>query len=118
MTPTLYGQKIIDATKLDYMGEETQAIAYWEEILEMNPNLELAYDALGKAALRNKDYDTAEKYFKFANNRTYYSKAYSKTRADIIEENITWVVIVVVVLIVGSNVFKQVKKRTKKGLVS
>ncbi len=118
MTPTSYGQKIIDATKLDYMGEETQAIAYWEEILKMNPNLELAYDALGKAALRNKDYDTAEKYFKLANNRTYYSKAYAKTRDVVIEENITWVVAVVAVLIVGSNVLKQVKKRTKKGLVS
>ena len=118
MTPTLYGQKIIDATKLDYIGEETQAIAYWEEILEMNPNLELAYDALGKAALRNKDYDTAEKYFKLANNRTYYSKAYAKTRDVVIEENITWVITVAAVLIVGWNVFKQVKKRTKKGLVS
>lgn len=118
MTPTLYGQKIIDATKLDYMGEETQAIEYWSEIIKMNPNLELAYDALGKAALRNKDYDTAEKYFKLANNRTYYSKAYSKTRDVVIEENITWVVTVAAVVIVGWNVFKHVKKKTKKGLVS
>ncbi len=118
MTPTIYGQKIIDATKLDYIGEELQAVDYWNEIITMNPNFELAYDALGKSAMRSKDYDAAEKYFKLANNRTYYSKAYAKTRDVIIEENITEVVVIVAGVVIAWNVYKQVKKRTKKGLVS
>ena len=117
MTPTQYGQKIIDATKLDFIGEETAAIPYWEEVLYMNPNLERAYDAIAKAALREKDYDKAEEYFKLANNRTYYSKAYAKTRDVIIKEYITEVVVIAAVVIVGWNVFKVVRKK-KKGLVS
>ena len=117
MKPTQYGQKIIDATKLDYIGEEEQAVPIWEEVLEMNPNLELAYDAIGKAALRNKDYDKAEAYFKLANNRTYYSKAYAKTRDVVIKEYITEVIIGLAVVIIAWNVFKIVRKK-KKGLVS
>ena len=117
MTPTQYGQKIIDATKLDYIGEEEQAVPIWEEVLTMNPNLELAYDAIGKAALRNKDYDKAETYFKLANNRTYYSKAYAKTRDVVIKEYITEVVVGLAIIIIASNVFKIVRKK-KKGLVS
>lgn len=117
MKPTVYGQTIIDATKLDSQGERNEAVKLWNQVIEMNPHLELAYDALGKAALRDKNYDTAAAYFKQANSRVYYSKAYAQMRDTAIKENFTAAVVVIVVLIVVYNGIKVVLKKRKKGKV-
>ena len=59
----------------------------------------------------------AEEYFKLANNRTYYSKAYAKTRDVVIKEYATEVIVGLAIVIIAWNVFKIVRKK-KKGLVS
>lgn len=117
MTPTVYGQAIINATKLDAQGERNDAAEIWNTIIEMNPNLEVAYDALGKAALRDKNYETAAEYFKKANSRVYYSKAYANVRDTWLKENFTTIVVGIVVVIILYNVLKQVQKKVKKGKV-
>ncbi len=117
MKPTIYGQTIIDATKLDSEGERNEAVKLWNQVIEMNPHLELAYDALGKAALRDKNYETAASYFKEANSRVYYSKAYAMMRDTMIKENFTAAVVVIVALIVVYKGTKIVLKKRKKGKV-
>lgn len=117
MTPTVYGQTIIDATKLDAQGERNEAVELWNKVIQMNPHLEVAYEALGKAALRDKNYESAATYFKKANSRVYYSKAYAQTRDAWLKANFTNIVVGAVVLIVAYNVIKVVIKKRKKGKV-
>lgn len=118
MRPTNYGQAIIDASKLDYTGDLDGAAEIWQQVIEMNPNLELAYRALGNVSIRENNYDEAESFYKQANYRTGYSKAYSKTRDVAIRNNFGIVIVIVVVLIALVVIVKQVRKRRGKGTVN
>lgn len=118
MSPTNYGQAIIDASKLDYTGDLDAAAEIWQKVLEMNPNYELAYRALGNVSQRNHDYDAAENFYKQANYRTGYSKAYAKTRDVSIRNNFGTVAVVAVILIAVIIVVKVLHKKKRKGTVS
>ena len=53
-----------------------QSILLWEDVLRMNSNFDLAYMKSGYAYYRMNRYEEAMKYFKIANARKEYSKAY------------------------------------------
>ena len=55
------------------------------KVLQMNNHFPLAYDGLGMTQLRQKNYAQAMEYFRLANNRDYYSKAFAHYRKQVIE---------------------------------
>ena len=53
-------------------------------------------------------------YFKKAHNGTYYSKAFSNYRDNVLKENFSWVMTVFIISVVGFFVYKFVKNAKKK----
>ncbi len=112
---TEYGRLINEAVSLRYDGDETQAVALWQRVLELDENNELANTGIGKAYLTAGDYVQAMKYLELGMNRDYYSVAFRRYRNEMLIENASYLLTGAAVLIVAWFVFKQVKKRKKGG---
>lgn len=94
--------------------EQYGAETYWQQVVKMNTNYELAYLGIGKALLRRGEYKEAMDYFELAHSATYYSKAYSEYRDAILSKNFSWImtaVILVVVLWIVLSYRKYLKKK-------
>ncbi|MCD7709074.1 MAG: NHL repeat-containing protein [Clostridiales bacterium] len=108
---TEYGQLINDAVGLRYDGDETEAIAKWERVLELNENNELANTGIGKAYLTAGDNKTAMKYLKLGMNRKYYSIAWKRYRNEILSNNIGWILTVIIIVIILLIVYFRIIRR-------
>lgn len=111
---TEFGKMVNTATYLYQNGMVEEAEQYWRTVEKMNTNYELAYLGIGKSLLRQGKYEEAMEYFKKAHNGTYYSKAFSNYRDNVLKENFNWImfgVILIIVLIGVRQYFKYMKKR-------
>lgn len=108
---TKYGSLINEAIAYRYDGDEKQAIIKWQEVLELDENNELANTGIGKAYLTAGDNLTAMHYLKLGMNRKYYSIAFKRYRNDLLEQNLGYVLSLIVVLIIGVFVYKRIRKR-------
>lgn len=79
-TPTAYASKVLKAVYLHEEGQYEEETAYWEEIRREYIGSELAYLGLGRADMALKDYPSAMKNFQLADNKEYYSKAFTAFR--------------------------------------
>ncbi|MCR5215118.1 MAG: gluconolactonase [Eubacterium sp.] len=113
---TNYGNLINDAVGLRYDGDETQAIDKWQEVLRLDENNELANNGIGKAYLTAGNNEEAMKYFKMGMNRKYYSIAFKRYRNNILAQNMSAIMTVVIILIAVLIVFNKywAKKKGKK----
>mgnify|MGYP000584597886 CR=1 FL=1 len=103
---------VVDGEIVEYGAEY-----YWNEVLKMNENYELAHLGIGKAQYRRGDYKEAMANFKLAHNANYYSKAYAEYRDAILSANFSWImtaVIMLVVLCLVVSYSKHVKIRNSK----
>ena len=73
---------------------ETSAVL-WEEVLKMNGNYDLAYIGIGRAALRQKEFQKAMKYYKLKHYREGYGKAFQLYRKQWMEENLWWMLLII-----------------------
>jgi len=97
-TRTEFGSLIHSALDEYDVGNYEGSAQYWEEVLAMNGNYELAYIGIGRSYLRQQDYKTAMEYFKVMRDDDNYSRAWKYYRKDWIENNLGYVIIVLVVL--------------------
>ncbi|MBO5283587.1 MAG: gluconolactonase, partial [Lachnospiraceae bacterium] len=74
-------------------------------------NNELANTGIGKAYLTAGDNKAAMHYLKLGMNRKYYSIAFKRYRNEILKENLSLIMTVVIVLIVLLIVYKKYLKR-------
>ncbi len=112
---TEYGRLINEAVGLRYDGDESQAVALWEQVLRLDENNELANVGIGKAYLSAGDNETAMKYLKRGMSQDYYSVAFKRYRNEIFKENISAVLTGAVVLVAALLVWaKVIKPRIKK----
>lgn len=108
---TEYGSLINDAVGLRYDGDETQAIAKWQQVLKLDENNELANTGIGKAYLTAGDNEAAMKYLELGMNRKYYSIAWKRHRNEILIENINVIMTVVILLIALRIIYKKFLKQ-------
>ncbi len=100
--PTEYTLTIHDAIGAYLQKDYEKSIELWEDVLVMNGNFDLAYMKAGYAYYRMNRYGEAMQYFKIANARKEYSKAYIQYKKIQLNEHFdTAVVIAAVVLVVG-----------------
>lgn len=114
-TPTDYGNYINIAVSLRFDGDETKAVDYWQEVLKLDANYELAYIGIGKsylAANRNKE---AMEYLKKGMDKQYYSVAFKRYRNEVLKANLSKILTVVLVAIVIGFGVKTYKKYISKG---
>ncbi len=101
MAPTDYGHAINQAVYHYYQGDFETSKSYWETVLTLNTNYDLAYVGIGKVFYQNEQYKDAVDYFRLGNNRIYYSRAYEKYRNEWLRSNFTWIFLVGIVGVAG-----------------
>ncbi len=110
--PTEVGALINKAVKLHAIGRSEEASEEWQNVINQNPNYELAYVGVGKTYLEAERYVDAMSYFKTGFSVSYYSKAYKNYRDDIIKTYFPWVMTVIVVAVlakIGHNIYKNIR---------
>lgn len=115
--PTAYGrcliQGIIDYNNSDYAASK----ANFTEAFRYNTNCELAYLGIGRAQMREGLYKYAMASFRLATNRTYYSRALEKYRAEVFNKAFNGIFVVIAGLLALAVAMPIVKKLRKKAPV-
>ena len=111
-TKTKFASTVMTAMNYYNEGDYEKAEAAYHEIIAQNASFVQAYIGLGNIAQRNQDYELARHYFKIANHKTGYSDAFWEIRDAWLGNNLIWIAIVLVVLVLLS-VFK-VRQRVMK----
>lgn len=110
---TLFGAYVHEAVEYFNRGLYEESMDLWLEIIKRDGNYNMAYVALGRAYLNKDDYDNAIKYFKLAFEDQDYDRAFEARRQDMLRDNFTLIVVVILLLIVAWFVIKQLQKRGK-----
>lgn len=97
-TCTEFGETIYSAVELFDLGEYEASGAAWQRVMDLNGNYDLAYIGIGRSLLRQKKYHEAMDYFELKYDDDNYSKAFKQYRKEWVEDNILWIVIILVVL--------------------
>ena len=111
-TPTEVGAMINKAVKYQAVGDLESASEEWQNVINQNPNYELAYVGVGKTYLDSERYLDAMEYFKTGFNVEYYSKAYKLYRDDIVKRYFPYVMTLVFVGVVaklGYSAYKSIR---------
>lgn len=113
-TPSKYGSLINEAVGLRYDGDESKAVYCWEEVIKLDSNFELAYVGIGKSYLSDENNKLAMKYFQLGKDQEYYSIAFKRYRNEILKQNLEYILSGVIVITIGSKIYKIVKKGKKR----
>lgn len=81
---TEYGYLVNDAIRLHFDGHYEEVPKRWEEVLTLNTNADIAYIGLGKAQLRNDQYEEAMENLRLAHDRNNYTKAFEHYRRELL----------------------------------
>ncbi len=108
--PTEYGQMIYDATETYLNGEYDRSAEIWQNVMRMNANYPLAFRGIGRAILRQDDFEGAMKYFEMAHDRENYGRAFKLYRKQWIEKNILWIVLILVIVLIVPLVIGRIKR--------
>lgn len=100
-----YGDILIGAIHNNNMREYDRAVDDWKAILQRNSNFDAAYIGIGKALYRSGDWDGAMEYFAYAYDTENYSEAYKMWRKDWVSENIIWIPVVIIAIVLVLKFF-------------
>ncbi len=95
---TPFANLVHEASELYVQGRYEEAREIWEQVIKLNGNYDIAYQAIGKALYRNEQYKEAMEYFKLANSRSDYSEAFREYRVEFTRENFAWIFFGVILL--------------------
>ncbi|ETT64572.1 gluconolactonase [Paenibacillus sp. FSL H8-0457] len=85
--PTEFGKQVNLAVRHHYRGEDAEAERYWERVLQLNANYDIAYIGIGKAKLMKGENKEALQYFELGMDRKNYSVAYKRYRREVMKEH-------------------------------
>ncbi len=111
---TEFGELINKALREYQNADYDKSAEYWNDVLRLNGNYDLAYIGVGRALLRQDKFDEAMEYFKTKRDRRNYSKAFEQYRKDQIEDHIGDFVKALLVILVGVWLIKKVRKIQKE----
>ncbi len=114
---TEYGALVKKAQTLTNDGSYVESKEYWNKVLKMDRNQQLAYRGLARAALIEEDYDLALKYAELGYDQDTYASAFSYVRGDYLTENFVWIFGLAIVLVGGVIAFLIYSNKKEKKLV-
>ena len=113
--PTAFKKAIEQALTLYYNGDYKGSQQYWEQVLAVNENYNLALKGMGQTCYKEGNYAQAIDYFRRAENVTGYSNAYGKQQHDWIRGNFAiFLVILAAVLAAVYFYIKWLRSNSKK----
>ncbi|MCI5745078.1 MAG: YIP1 family protein [Erysipelotrichaceae bacterium] len=123
-TPTNYTNSIYNAITSFNNHDYEQSRKSWEEVLKYDSLSVLANDGLGKAYYYDLDFESSLEYFTTSKNRSLYSNVFWELRNDFLQQNLLYVflgLIGIIVVIYGVKILfkknkkcKEFKEKTKK----
>lgn len=111
--PTDYSRLLLRAVIDDYQRNYTDSEKQWNELLRYTSKSELIFDKIGLSSINRKDYKSAMKYLKLADDRTNYSEAYKYYRAEMMNRYFGPLMTVLIILIVMFMVWRSIQKHRK-----
>lgn len=108
---TEFAELVFEAVSYYKDGLYLEGEKSWQEVLRLNSSFIVSYKALARASMKRGDYQTALKQFKLAEDKEGYSEAYWEIRNDWLQNNVTWIVIVVLVIIAVYVTLKFINKK-------
>ena len=102
---TEFGRNVREADILSMDGNHTQAKPLWEEVLKKEQNYQIALIGMGKAALVERDYETAMEYAKLGLDQETYTSAFKSTQGKFLEKNFIWLFLGILIAIIGLSAF-------------
>lgn len=111
---TEFAKLVFSAVDYYKDGLYVEGEGLWNDVLRYNSNFILAYKALARANVKKNNYDLALQQFKYAEDRDGYSEAYWQIRNDWLENNLLWVIIVVLVIVAAYTTIKILNRRKPK----
>jgi tetratricopeptide (TPR) repeat protein len=114
-TLTEFGDYINNALALYKEGRYDESAEYWEKVIHLNGNYDLAYIGIGRALLRKGEFAEAMKYFKSKIDKQNYSKAFQQYRKVWVEENISYLIGGFIFLLILPKAVRLIKKLIKGG---
>ena len=116
--PTNYGNLITQAAQLQFQRKYIEAEKKWTEVLKYTSKSVTAYNGLGRAMLRQKNYSQAMKYFEIGDARSYYSIAFTYYRQEFMSKYfgifLAIAFAVIILMFIISKIHKSRKKRGDK----
>ena len=109
-SPTEYGMLVYDATETYLRGEYDNSANLWRDVMKLNVNYPLAFRGIGRALLRQKDYQGAMEFFEKAHDRNNYGEAFKLYRKIWVEKNIWWIVLILAVVLIVPLALGRIKK--------
>ncbi len=98
--PTEYARKIHQALDYYHSGSYQRSVDIWREVLRLNANYDLAYTGIGRGELFQDNFEAAMNNFRRGENRLDYSRAFVHYRKEVIEENITLIGLLLLIIAV------------------
>ncbi|MBY3624851.1 hypothetical protein HGO21_35740 [Acinetobacter sp. CUI P1] len=87
---TPFADLVHKASLLYVDGSYDDAQSLWQEVLRLNANYDMAYQAIGKALYKAEQYKESMSYFKLSNSKADYSSAFREYRKLYIREHFTY----------------------------
>jgi len=112
--PTEYCDMIISALRNENNHNYSASIDYWQDVLTLNNNFDLAYIGIGKALFNMGQYEDAMEMLKSAYETDYYSDAFAALRKDVLSVWMLPMIIgIIVVLLLFFKFLGWAKKKNK-----
>jgi len=111
-TPTEFGNLVYKAIDDFDEGHYQDSEESWRQVMALDGNYDLAYIGIGRALLRQKEYQTALDYFELKYDDENWSKAYKQYRKVWVEDHIVIIVIVILaafLIPMGIGKYKSIK---------
>ena len=112
---TDFGKKLISAQKMKVDGNYKESENLWKEILDLEPNCQMAYIGLASVSLASGEYKQGLEYAKKGQSYDLYSQLYEQISKDFMRENAVWLLLAVVVLVALLILIIKFIKKHKKG---
>ena len=110
---TAFAQQVHEGVRLYMEGYYAEAKPYFESVLNFNGSYIMAYQAIADAYYKQRDFDSALQYYKYAEDQKGYSEAYWELRNVQLQKYLTSAIIVLVALSIVNGVVKRLDKRYK-----
>lgn len=114
-TPTQMGANVRKASMLYNDGDYKASLNPWKQVVEENPNFQLAYIGIGNAYYNEQEYAEAMEYYKLGSYSKGYSDAYREYRIQAVRDNYLIIIAVIVLLVIGIKLLRKYIRKARLG---
>jgi DNA-binding beta-propeller fold protein YncE len=110
---TDFAQKVHDGVQLYMEGFYAEAKPYFEDVLNYNGLVVMAYQAIADAEYNEADYPNALEFYQYADDRSGYSEAFWELRNAVLQRYLGGALGAVVVGWIGLSVVTRLERRNR-----